>query len=451
MSGCDLFSSAGLPVTIRPSLVAGKPPLLVKLEAGLPASAVQPVSYEWHFGDSQGDLGNPVTHRYLNTGDYRVNLIVTDALGNIGRAEVVIKVLDFSRNSLSLPSGAGAMSSADFNSDGIADLAVANRVQGELTVFQGQGNGRLEWSRTLGDGRNFSDVISVDFDKDGLADLAASDLVNSVILIFTSNGKGAFKDPFQAQIYLENSRVASGPSAMASGDFDGDGNVDVATVNQATDNVSVLLGDGEGRLALEHVFKPQRIGDLVELQSADVDRDGLDDLIILNQTTHQAEVHLSRGDGTFVFHMEAGAGERPADLVVEDLDADGWVDIAICNKEGHDISLWWGNAKARFDSPGRWQAGGAADRIAAADVDGDGHRDLVTLDLAAGALRVILAQGNRFQAAASRAYEAPVDFVLGGSLDSLLLADLNDDGQPDVAVSEPEGVVDVLVNLMPRR
>lgn len=449
LGGCDLFPARGLQVTIKPSVVAGRPPLLVKLEASLPPGVIEPVSYEWHFGDSQGDLGNPVTHRYLYTGHYRVNLIATDALGNIGRAEVVIKVLDFARSSLSLPSGAGAVAAADFNSDGFADLAVANRIQGKLTIFQGQGNGGFGLSRTLGNGKNFSDVIGADFDKDGLADLAVSDLVNSVILIFTGNGKGAFKDPSSAQIYLENSLVASGPLAMSHGDFNGDGNTDVATVNQATDNVSVLLGDGEGRLALEHVFKPYRIGDVVALRSADVDRDGLDDLIVLNQSSRQAEVFLGRGDGTFVFHMEVAAGERPSDLVALDLDRDGYLDIAISNKEGKDISLWWGNASARFESPGRWQAGAAPDRIGAADIDGDGHTDLMVLDRNAGELVVVLAHGDRFQVESSRAFEAPVAYVLGGSLDAFVLADFNNDGQPDIALSEPQGVVDLLVNLNP--
>jgi len=449
LSGCGLFSSSGLDVEIAPSTVAGKPPLTVRFEAVVSSKAKAPLSYQWHFGDGQTDLGHPALHRYIASGVYKVNLVITDALGNTGRDEQVIKVVDFSRNSEAVTGGLGAVTSVDFNSDSIPDLAVANRVEGNISVLLGQDDGRYGVNKTIGNGSNFSDLIGADFDQDGLIDLAATDLVNSVILVFASNGRGAFKTPTKTPIFLENSQVASGPSNMTTGDFNADGLLDVATVNQSTDNVSVLFGNGEGQLTLAHVFAPHRIGDLAQLQAADIDHDGLDDLVLLNQTSAQAEVFLGRGDGTFVFHLEVTGGEHPTDLVVTDLDGDGAFDIAMSNRQSRDISLWWGTVHHRFDSPGRWQVGNLPDQLVATDVDGDNQLDLVCLDQTNGTISVILGQNARFSDP-TRVFEQSFEFELGAVLDSLYATDLNNDGQIDLALSEPSGNLDVLFNLTPK-
>ena len=449
LAGCGLFSSNNLDVQIIPSAVAGKPPLIVRFEALVSSKAKAPLSYQWHFGDGQTDLGQPALHRYIASGVYKVNLVITDALGNIGHDEQVIKVVDFSRNSNTLSSGLGAVVSADFNSDLIPDLAVANRIEGNISVLLGQDDGRNVLSKTIGNGSNFSDLIGAYFDQDGLVDLAVTDLVNSVILVFASNGRGAFKSPTKIPIFLENSLVASGPSKMATGDFNGDGLLDVVTINQSTDNISVLFGNGEGQLALAHVFAPHRVGDLSQVQAADIDHDGLDDVVLLNQTSARTEVFLGRGDGTFVFHLEVAGGELPSDLVVADLDGDGAFDIAMSNRQSQDISLWWGTTHYRFDAPGRWQVDNRPDQLLVADVDGDGQLDLIGLDRSDGTISVALAQNVRLNNP-TRAFERPFKFELGATLDSLYATDLNGDGQTDFALSEAAGNLDVLFNLTPK-
>lgn len=450
LSGCDLLSSDEFIVQIKSSVSVGKPPLTLTFEAEVPEDAVAPISYQWHFGDGESSLGHPTTHRYIASGNYRVNLIITDAVGKTGRVEKVIKVVDFSLNRHSTQIGSGAMASADFDGNGIPDLAVNNRIHGDVSIFLGQSNGDYVHSRTIGNGGNFSDIVTGDFDEDGLDDIAVADLVNSVILIFASNGRGAFKDPTSAPIFRDNFLVATGPLTLDSGDFNGDGALDVVTANQDTDNVSVLFGDGEGRLNLARVFKPHQIGEVIQAKAANVDHDNLDDLIVLNQTSGQAEVYLGRGDGTFILQMEASASVFPTDLIAEDLDKDGNVDIAISNAGSNDVSLWWGRPNGRFDNPGRWDAGSPADRIATADIDGDGHLDLLALDRQGGKVNVILAQATRFSLASSRAFEHPINFTVGSSLDSLGVKDLNNDGQTDLLISETAGQVDLLLNLTPK-
>lgn len=449
LTGCDLFSSDEFIVVIKPSVKVGKPPLSLTFEAVVPEDAVAPISYQWHFGDGDSSLGHPANHRYIASGNYRVNLIITDAVGKTGRVEQVIKVVDFGLNSKTAQSGTGAIASADFDGNGLADLAVNNRIEGDVSIYLSQSNGDYVLSRTIGDGGNFSDIITGDFDEDGLDDIAVADLVNSVILIFTSNGRGAFKDPTSAPIFRDNFLVATGPLSLDAGDFNGDGSLDVVTANQDTDNVSVLFGDGEGRLNLARVFKPHQIGEVIQAKAAQIDNDGLSDLVILNQTTGQAEVYLGRGDGTFFLLMEASASVHPSDMVLEDLDQDGYVDMAISNAGSNDVSLWWGRPNGRFDNPGRWSASGPADRIASGDIDGDGHKDLLTLDRQAGKVNVLLAVGTRFTIDSFRAFEHPIDFFVGNTLDSIHVDDLNNDGQDDVMVSEASGQIDLMLNLTP--
>ncbi len=442
-AGCDVLSGPGLELEIVPSVVAGKPPLAVRFRAELGLPAAGTVSYLWEFGDGASGQGQVSSHLYTQAGTFTARLLATDALGNVGRAQRTIRLVDFGRRTLAAPEGLGAASIVDLNRDGAPDLVTLGSAQGRgsLTVFLNQGAGHFPSPRTVFIEKLPVDVASADFDANGVPDLAVTDLVNSVVLVLLGRGNGAFHDPARAPVFRENVLVASGPHALAVGDFNGDGAPDVATANQTTDNVSVLLGGGDGTLRVEHGFSPHRIGDLADVSVGDFDRDGLDDLALLNRTSGQVEVYLSRGDGTFLFHLEFATGEAPTDLVVRDLDGDGFADLLIGNGGSRDVSVWWGRSGALFSFPGRWPAAGSVEHLAVADVDGDGRADLLTLDGARGAVGVLLR--------AERAFEAPFDFELGVPAVDFAPEDLDGDGRADLAVTHPQGRVNLLFNTTP--
>lgn len=441
LAGCGLFRSP-LEVTLTASVRAGTPPLTVELSAEVRSAARLPLTFRWELGDGASETGARVTHTYVLPGRYTARVIVRDALGNVGQASETVQVIDFSRVSLALPTGAGPLQAASLDDDAAVDLVVAGQDQGKgfLNVLLNRG-GSLAVARTLEAGKRPGDVLVADIDGNGQADVVIADLVNSVVLTFPGTGTGAFREPLRTPIFKENLLVASGPQALAAGDFNADGAVDVVTANQTTDNVSVLLGDGQGRLKIAHGFPPPVPGDLVDLEVADFDEDGLDDLAVLNRTQEQVEIYLGRGDGTFLFFLRFATGARPSTLRVVDLDRDGFPDLLVGNEGSADVSLWWGRGGGLFGFPGRWPAGGPVDRLTLLDVDGDRDEDLVALARASGKVHVLLRR--------DRAFEKPFAFELGTPLVDLTGADFNGDGRADLAVSDANGQVNLLFNLIP--
>ncbi|HXB40670.1 MAG TPA: FG-GAP-like repeat-containing protein [Bacteroidia bacterium] len=128
--------------------------------------------------------------------------------------------------------------SADFNSDGKADLATANdfnnSFSNNMTVFLGNGNG------TFGAATNYSadtgavSLTSADFDLDGKLDIAVANMNSNNVSIFLGDGMGSFATPI-------NFSVDKSPATVISADFNGDGKPDLATANLSSKNVSILL------------------------------------------------------------------------------------------------------------------------------------------------------------------------------------------------------------------
>src|SRR5205085_728337 len=131
-----------------------------------------------------------------------------------------------------------ALAAADFNGDGIPDLATANRnvnadrhlIAGDVSVLLGVGDG------------TFQDVR--DADRDGVPDLASGDRYGNAVTVLLGNGDGTFHE-----IGYQGEFSAGGnPRALVVGDFTGDGLLDVATANagnsQESPSVTLLRGRG---------------------------------------------------------------------------------------------------------------------------------------------------------------------------------------------------------------
>jgi hypothetical protein len=81
--------------------------------------------------------------------------------------------------------------------------------------------------------------LTGDFNGDGKLDLAVSDASANMVSILLGNGDGTFQAHYDY-------RAAAMPYGLATGDFNGDGHLDLAVVNDASNTVSVLLGNGDG-------------------------------------------------------------------------------------------------------------------------------------------------------------------------------------------------------------
>src|SRR6266404_504069 len=197
-----------------------------------------------------------------------------------------------------------------------ADLVIANSTSDNVTVLLGNGDGtfREATGSPFPVGKNPSSVVVADFNGDGNADFAVTNQADNTISIFKGNGNGGFTQFPNSPFALTNTSAISekGPVAMVTGNFRGATNattnlpeVDLAVVNQSTNNVAILLTsvDTNSNITLtEATNSPIPVGQSpVAIAIGDLNSDTVPDLAVVNQGDNTVSILLGSTnlDATF--------------------------------------------------------------------------------------------------------------------------------------------------------
>ncbi len=181
----------------------------------------------------------------------------------------------------------GAIALGDLNDDGKSDMVVANAAFANFSVALGNGDGTFGTPAVYSTGLPSADAVVIgDFNRDGRQDVAVSGY--SAVAIFFGNGDGTFQP---GGIF----NVGFVPMWMASGDFNGDGALDLAVSNVGGSSVSVLLGNGDGTFKAAKNYRVKSPGQVI---SVDLNHDGILDLVVTNRKS--LAVFFGKGDGTFL-------------------------------------------------------------------------------------------------------------------------------------------------------
>ena len=265
---------------------------------------------------------------------------------------------------------------ADFNADGIPDLAVASYgpFQGGIYVLLGTGNGTFQRGVTFPAGGNPVSVAIGDFNQDGKPDLVVASQGAGAVLLLLGNGDGTFRPPVDLPLpadigfsFINGSGSSS--VAVAVGDFNGDGKLDIATAythaSSATGTVSVLLGKGNGTFLAPMNSDVGRLPNWII--ASDFNGDGKLDLVVADES--ETSLLLGKGDGSFQPARNIGASRN---LVVGDFNGDGKLDLAGCC-----VSVLLGKGDGTFQTPVNF-LGGAFPVVA--DFNGDGKSELAIVN-----------------------------------------------------------------------
>jgi hypothetical protein len=387
-----------------------------------------------------------------------------------------------------LPQRAYSFTVADFNGDQKPDLAVG--YGSTVGLLTGKGDGTFNASLTVINDPGVG-IASADLSGNGKQDLVirGGTVPGITILVAMGNGNGTFQAPVTYSFPLETETGAGGPVTLAdvngdgkpdilfsesggpyaavllnkgngtfnasaelryevgerifieqivTGDFTGDGHMDIVTVTGA--NLSILLGNGDGTFraaALTHLTFDDTGAQVV---SGDLSGNGNTDLVVTGAFASGFDVFMADGNGSFQapVYYAGDIGTNSDGVVLADLNNDGRPDVITTDPKLNDIDVFLNNGDGTFGTFTKYvSAGTGTIDVAAADLIGNGNMDIVALDQSDasndgnGDISVFLGAGNG-------TLQNPVAYEVPGVPSGLVLA--NFDGKVDAVVTSSTGV-----------
>jgi gliding motility-associated-like protein len=269
--------------------------------------------------------------------------------------------------------------------------------------------------------RNPIASVTKDFNGDGFLDIAMVDNKFNNVLILKGTGTGAFTE-FGLHI------VGSQPVHIIAADVNNDGNQDLITVNSGEDNVSVLLGNGAAGFGA--AINSASGGQVpMGIDCADLNGDGNKDLVITNNFTFQWSVLLGNGAGAFSLFNTYTSSQQPFDIKISDFNNDGNKDVVISNNGANNMSVFTAsNALGGFNpAPTNYATSAAPTRMEVTDFNADGFEDVVLVQSGANTVRVFLSNNVG-------SFTTSANYAVGTNPQSVVSALVNADGFRDLAV-----------------
>ena len=258
----------------------------------------------------------------------------------------------------------------DLNRDGTVDLAVVNEDSADMRVFMNNGDGTFGPMVIYPIGPGASPTVAGDFNRDGFTDIASSNTTGNSMSVLLGKGDGTF----QAS---QNYTTGTFPKGIAAVDINGDGAVELVVVNSGSNTLSLFKNNGNGTFQPQTQFFNVPGAKLYGLAAADMNNDGIMDLVFGAQQTKRVYVLLGDGAGGFVQSMNQRAGGGPWVVKAADVDGDGYADVQIANSGQDALTILRGDGTGKLNRPVSYPAGNFPLSVSLGDLNGDGSLDAV--------------------------------------------------------------------------
>jgi hypothetical protein len=265
-----------------------------------------------------------------------------------------------------------------------------------------------------------------DFNNDGVADLVTAGVGDGLLSVLIGNGNGTFKPRTTLA-----APVGSDPSTMVVADFNRDGKQDIAVVNGfgGTETLTIFLGNGDGTFSSGVNYNAGVYA--VGLAAGDFNGDGFVDLAIVDGSHNTINIMTGNGDGTFLAYTPFPVGNLPYSVVVGDFDQDGNLDLAVNNSDDGTVSVLFGNGDGTFQPQVTYAVGTAPRTLAIGDFNGDGFLDLAVTNFGSNTVSILLGASDR---SGTFTVHTPA-IAVGAAPVGVAIADFNGDGFTDLAVT----------------
>ncbi len=321
---------------------------------------------------------------------------------------------------------------ADFNRDGVLDLATASASDSLVAIFSGKTDGTFLPFQSYSLAGGTRSLAAADFNRDGATDLALGLHETGDLGALLSKGGG-----YQRRVFREK---MPSPNAVATADLDADGILDLVLANDTGKSISIMLGKktGFGKATDYSIGRTA-----TALAVGDFNEDGRLDVAVSTSDDDMLTILLGNGDGTFQSPSTLSTGNQPAESVIAaDLNGDGHLDLVTANTNGH-LSVLLGNGDGTFGAALSVAAGGNSITVIAADMNGDAKLDLATANTTSATVSVLLGKGDG-------TFQNAQQFPAIAGARSLVAGDFNRDGMMDLAVgNEGASTISIFLQTAP--
>jgi hypothetical protein len=296
----------------------------------------------------------------------------------------------------------------DFDGDGFADAAGVESSNPDIMIFPGDGaGGFLVPVATLPTGNEPEDVEIADLNLDGLLDLVACDAGPDTVKSWL--GAGGFVFNYVGSFPVASSTFAASPRQVVLGDLNLDGKLDAVTCNESTNNISILVGFGNGTFSTPIVQSSGGAGP-AGLALADFNENGLLDVVVGNSGSGKAAVMLGNGHN-FGLPQLLTVGTGPRAVAATDFTGDGHADFAAGCKDSK-VYICYGNGAGGFPLTRSFNSNFSPHSLATGDANGDGRVDGVSGNEVAGFTLLLQNGAGLFQSTSHPLADLPTGVVL---------------------------------------
>ncbi|HET6930430.1 MAG TPA: FG-GAP-like repeat-containing protein [Candidatus Acidoferrum sp.] len=271
--------------------------------------------------------------------------------------------------------------SSAVNNDNFADLLITDPVGNAVIVLLGNNDGSFQTPATpIAVGTQPSAIAVGTFNLnngDSNPGFVVTNFTDNTYSVFNGNGDGTFTEVKNSPFPLPT--TATGPVAMTVADFDGDGNPDLAIVNQGTQNVTILQGKGDGTFA-EFPNSPLAVGKFpVAITSGALSGSNGPALAIVNQQDNTLSIYLGNGNGTFFAASQSPlpTDTTPSGVAIADLAQSSTGGIAVTNTAVGTVTVFADLGNGLFASAIEPAAGTNPDVILAGAFTNSAFPDIV--------------------------------------------------------------------------
>ena len=249
------------------------------------------------------------------------------------------------------------------------DLVIANSTSNNVTILLGNGDGTFQEANgsPYPVGKDPSSVVVADFNGDGNADFAVANQGDNTISVFKGDGRGGFTEFPGSPFALTNTSTVAekGPVAMVTANFRAATNkannspeVDLAVVNQSTNNVAILLSfvDSNSNISFtEAPNSPINVGQSpVAIATSDLNSDTVPDLAVVNQGDNTVSILLGSNNLDATFTAASGSplptATTPAGIVIANFTGGSFPSLAVTNKGQGTLGIYVGLGSGTFSN-----------------------------------------------------------------------------------------------------